>query len=140
MTKDIPPITSSLDIHLYMPTLLNAPIQISMPRSIDMEVVKLTPVPIHVPKELLDKYDELLDYWGNYLKSIPSLPDKYEKCIDKVHKEFVSRGVLLDIARLKGVDWLEPGYAISVEELEAAEAAQGVRVEEGVETARRFDG
>ncbi len=43
----------------------------------------------------------------------------------------VSRGVLLDIARLRGVAWLEPGTAISPDELEAAEAAQGVTVESG---------
>ncbi|HJM74429.1 MAG TPA: cyclase family protein [Dehalococcoidia bacterium] len=43
----------------------------------------------------------------------------------------VSRGVLLDIPRLRGADWLEPGTAIAPEELEAAEAAQGVRVEPG---------
>jgi kynurenine formamidase len=43
----------------------------------------------------------------------------------------VSRGVLLDVARLRGVDWLEPGDGILPGELEAAEAAQGVRVEEG---------
>ena len=42
-----------------------------------------------------------------------------------------SRGVLLDIPRLEGVSWLEPGTAIRVADLEAAEAAQGVRVEEG---------
>jgi len=42
-----------------------------------------------------------------------------------------SRGVLLDIPRLRGVDWLELGERILPEELEAAEKAQGVRVEEG---------
>lgn len=43
----------------------------------------------------------------------------------------VGRGVLLDIPRLKGVDWLEPGERIAPEDLEAAEAAQGVRAGEG---------
>ncbi|MEJ2131484.1 MAG: cyclase family protein [Gammaproteobacteria bacterium] len=41
------------------------------------------------------------------------------------------RGVLLDIPRLKGVDWLEIGARISPDDLEAAEAEQDVRVEEG---------
>jgi kynurenine formamidase len=41
------------------------------------------------------------------------------------------RGVLLDIARLRSVDWLEGGYGITPEELEEAEAAQGVRVGSG---------
>ncbi|GAA4689832.1 cyclase family protein [Phytohabitans rumicis] len=44
---------------------------------------------------------------------------------------FVMRGVLLDVARHLGVDSLEPGYAISAEELEATAAAQGVQVGRG---------
>ena len=43
----------------------------------------------------------------------------------------LTRGVLLDIARLRGVDWLEPGTAIEPSDLEAAEAAQKTRVGEG---------
>jgi kynurenine formamidase len=42
-----------------------------------------------------------------------------------------TRGVLLDIPRLRGVPWLEPGTAIFVEELEAAEAQAGLRVDQG---------
>ncbi|MBI4300512.1 MAG: cyclase family protein [Chloroflexi bacterium] len=51
--------------------------------------------------------------------------------IEAVAGGIVSRGVLLDIARLRGVDWLERGESILPDEMEAAEAAQGVRVEEG---------
>jgi len=43
----------------------------------------------------------------------------------------VSRGVLLDVPRLRGVDWLEPGERVAPDELERAETAQRVRVEEG---------
>jgi len=43
----------------------------------------------------------------------------------------VSRGVLLDICALHGVEWLEPGWAISPEELGAAEERQGVIVGPG---------
>jgi kynurenine formamidase len=43
----------------------------------------------------------------------------------------VSRGVLLDIPRLRGVPWLELGETISPDELAAAEKAQRVRVESG---------
>ena len=43
----------------------------------------------------------------------------------------VSRGVLLDIARVKGVPWLEASEPIFPEDLEAAEATEGVRVEAG---------
>jgi kynurenine formamidase len=43
----------------------------------------------------------------------------------------VSRGVLLDIPRLRGVEWLEPGDCILPDELVAAERAQGTEVGEG---------
>jgi kynurenine formamidase len=43
----------------------------------------------------------------------------------------VSRGVLLDVARTKGQEWLEPDDYVFPEDLEAAEQAQGVRVEPG---------
>jgi kynurenine formamidase len=43
----------------------------------------------------------------------------------------VSRGVLLDVPRALGSEWLEPDKAISIEDLEAAERSQGVRVESG---------
>jgi kynurenine formamidase len=43
----------------------------------------------------------------------------------------VGRGVLLDIPRLRGVPWLEPGDAVGRDELEAAEKAQGVHVGAG---------
>ncbi len=46
-------------------------------------------------------------------------------------KTVASRGVLLDIARLMGVDSLEPGFAITPEHLDAACAAQGVTVGSG---------
>ena len=43
----------------------------------------------------------------------------------------VGRGVLLDIPRALGVDWLEPGFAIGAEELERAEAHAGLEVGAG---------
>ena len=43
----------------------------------------------------------------------------------------VGRGVLLDIPRLRGVPWLEPGTAVTRAELEAAERAEGVRLGPG---------
>ena len=39
-----------------------------------------------------------------------------------------SRGVLLDIAHTRGVEWLEPGHFITVADLEAAEEAAATRV------------
>ena len=47
--------------------------------------------------------------------------------IDKMAKGIVGRGVLLDIARLKGVDWMQAGEVITPEDLDAAAAAPGRR-------------
>lgn len=41
------------------------------------------------------------------------------------------RGVLLDVAALKGVDVLPGGYAVTADDLAAAERRQGVRVQAG---------
>ena len=43
----------------------------------------------------------------------------------------VGRGVLLDLPRLRGVEWLDPGDVIAPDELEAACDAQGVAAEAG---------
>jgi kynurenine formamidase len=43
----------------------------------------------------------------------------------------VTRGVLLDVAALKGLRWLEPGTGVTPADLEAAETAQGIRIAEG---------
>ena len=43
----------------------------------------------------------------------------------------IGRGVLLDIPRLRGVKWLEPGVAVTTAELLAAEKAQGVTLGKG---------
>lgn len=51
--------------------------------------------------------------------------------IENVREPLAGRGVLLDVARHLGVDALEPGHAITGEELDACAAAQGVEVREG---------
>jgi kynurenine formamidase len=43
----------------------------------------------------------------------------------------VGRGVLIDIPHVRGVKWLEPGEAVTREDIEAAEVAAGVRLGEG---------
>jgi kynurenine formamidase len=43
----------------------------------------------------------------------------------------VTRGVLLDVARQRGVDWLEPGDSVDPDDLERCEAEHGVRVDSG---------
>ncbi len=51
--------------------------------------------------------------------------------VDTVKNGIVTRGVLLDVAGVKGKEWLEAGEGVFPEDLEAAEAAQGVRLGEG---------
>lgn len=51
--------------------------------------------------------------------------------IDKQAKGIAGRGVLLDVARHRGVEWMQAGEAIEPEELDAVAAAQGVEVGAG---------
>ena len=51
--------------------------------------------------------------------------------IESASDGIVTRGVLLDIARVHEVDWLAPDVPVMPEDLEAAEKLEGVRVEEG---------
>ena len=51
--------------------------------------------------------------------------------IEATGSGLVTRGVLLDIAALKGKTWLNADEPVFPEDLEAAELRQGVRVEEG---------
>lgn len=53
------------------------------------------------------------------------------EAIDTLRDGLVGRGVLLDIPRLRGAKWLEPGEHVVLEDLEAAEAEQDVAVREG---------
>lgn len=54
-----------------------------------------------------------------------------ELSIDVARDGIVGRGVLLDIPRLRGVRWLEPGDHVTSDDLTEAELAQGLRVGEG---------
>ena len=51
--------------------------------------------------------------------------------VDAYSTGLVGRGVLFDIPRFRGVEWLEPGDAVTRAELEAYEAAMDVEVREG---------
>ncbi len=51
--------------------------------------------------------------------------------IDKTKSRIAGRGVLLDVARWKGVRALEPGYAITPADLDATAATQKVEVRRG---------
>ncbi len=51
--------------------------------------------------------------------------------IDILKDGLVGRGVLLDVPRIRGVPWIEPGEHVLLEDLEAAERDQGVSVDAG---------
>ena len=52
--------------------------------------------------------------------------------IEKLHRHFVARGVLLDVVRALGAnERLDPGYAISADDLDRAVSLAGVPIEPG---------
>src|ERR1700674_5018212 len=51
--------------------------------------------------------------------------------IEHSKNKMVGRGVLLDIARLRGVDWLKDGESISNDELDACAKKEGVAIGRG---------
>lgn len=51
--------------------------------------------------------------------------------IEHARNKMVGRGVLLDVARFKGVEYLEDGYGISNDELDACAKAQNVEIRRG---------
>ena len=54
-----------------------------------------------------------------------------KESIDIAHKGIVSRGVLVDVPMLRGVEWIEPGDGVTVADIEAAEEQCGFKVEPG---------
>jgi kynurenine formamidase len=69
--------------------------------------------------------------WNGYDATLVTSSGAARNSIDKTRNRIVGRGVLLDVARFKGVRALEPGYAITVDDLEATAAAARVSVEPG---------
>lgn len=69
--------------------------------------------------------------YNGYDANLVSSEGAQKNGIEKMARGVVARGVLLDVARVKGVEWLDPGYAITTEDLEAAVRAHGVTVGTG---------
>ncbi len=90
-----------------------------------------------MPLQCATQWDSLAHvYYGGQLyngfpASTTTSAGAARNSIDKQGDGIVSRGVLLDVARVAGVDRLPAGRAITPDDLEAAERAQGVRVESG---------
>jgi kynurenine formamidase len=68
-------------------------------------------------------YDDQL--YNGYPASDVTVVGAFHDTIDRIAKGVAGRGVLLDIARLRGVDWLPAGEVITPDDLEGAIAAQG---------------
>ena len=75
-------------------------------------------------------YDGLM-YNGVPAAVVTSREGAQSHAIDLTAQGLVSRGVLLDIAKVRGVDWLPPDAPVMPEDLDAAERDHGVTVQEG---------
>jgi kynurenine formamidase len=69
-------------------------------------------------------------YNGRSCNVVTSREGAQAESVELLHDGVVSRGVLLDVAALKG-RWLESGEGVMPEDLDAAEKAQSVHVEPG---------
>jgi len=70
-------------------------------------------------------------YNGKLASLITSREGAQSHSIEVAAQGIVTRGVLLDITKVRGTDWLEPTDPVMPQDLEAAERLEGVRVEEG---------
>jgi kynurenine formamidase len=70
-------------------------------------------------------------YNGRSSELVTSREGAAAASVETLRDGVVSRGVLLDVARAKGVDALALGEGVMPEDLDAAERAHGVRVEAG---------
>ena len=69
--------------------------------------------------------------WNGYDCSLVTSAGAAKNGIENYSNKLIGRGVLLDIARFRKVGWLEPGYGITPEELDACADSQNVAIESG---------
>jgi len=92
---------------------------------------------IVMPLQCVTQWDSLAHIfyegkmWNGYSADLVTSTGAAKNSIDKTNSKLAGRGVLLDVARHKGVRALEPGYAITVADLEATAVAQKVEVKRG---------
>jgi kynurenine formamidase len=76
-----------------------------------------------------------VSYGGKLWNGVPASDVTAERGAAKlgIHnvRSLTSRGVLLDVARAKGVGRLDPGYGVTADDLDAAAEVAGVQVEPG---------
>lgn len=71
------------------------------------------------------------DYNGYPTKDVNTATGCRRLGVHNLRNGLVTRGVLIDIPRLKGLPWLEPGTAVFTEDIEAWEKKAGVTVSPG---------
>jgi kynurenine formamidase len=93
---------------------------------------------ISMPLQGATQWDSLahVGYDDRFYNDVPvdavtAMRGATRNAIDRALPGIVGRGVLVDIARFRGVPWLEPAQAIQPDELEAALDNQGVDVSSG---------
>src|SRR5947207_1948816 len=92
---------------------------------------------VSMPLQCATQWDSLAHvyYDGRLYNGVPAstlgAAGATRNAIDKLARGIVSRGVLLDLARARGVERLRAGDVITPADLEAAERAAGVRAERG---------
>lgn len=98
---------------------------------------RVTDDAVYMPLQSSTQWDALCHvfhdgyfYNGRGPETVTSLGAQFNS-ITKVKDRAVGRGVLLDLARHLGRDWLEPGHAIQDDDLVECAVRQGVEVGEG---------
>jgi kynurenine formamidase len=79
---------------------------------------------------LIHVYEDFEHYNGVHASAMRAMTGATRLGIEKVGG-FAAKAVLLDLARLAGVEWLEPGHRVDASDLEAACRAEGVEVRPG---------
>ena len=122
--------------HWY--TISGADLIAGSPLNVVMPGLQATDDMIQMPLQGSTQWDALAHiakddtlYNGFWLGNVEQVGGAARCSIHQLRDTLCGRGVLLDIARLKGVDRLEPGYAIKSAELDECAEAEGVEVRTG---------
>jgi kynurenine formamidase len=102
----------------------------------DPDGIRFSDDAVSMPLQCATHWDALahVSYGGRIYNGFPaeSVDERgASRCGIANVRTLVTRGVLLDVARARGVERLPGGYAVTPEDLDAAEALAGVRVEPG---------
>lgn len=111
-------------------------IQINEPLSADPEWVCASEDVVTLALQCATHWDGLahVSYGGVIYNGFPASSIDAEgatRCGIHLLQSVIGRGVLLDVARAHSLDFLEPGYAITPDDLTAACALGGVQMESG---------